>query len=385
MRIRRFEADDMPAALAQVREELGPDAVILSTRRVRGQRGMLGLLARPRVEVTAAIDREPAPRARAGEAPRVGPDESWRALQLSRAVVAPLEDELRELRRAVEQRRSQPAAPRAMAAEVAELRRVARAMAARVAEEDVDGPATGFRAAGLSPGLSRELGALAGERIGEGCSEDQAMIDVLAERLEAKLGPPRADVGHQLIVGPPGVGKTSTVAKEAGATADPHTRIVSTDAHRLGGSDALRAIARCLGIGFDEVASHDALARLASRPRTRVLVDTPGACRCDDQVLSHLDRFRHALGPRAEVQLVLSATTKECDLRMQIDRYRDLEPHAVVFTKLDESSDLGNLVNVLLEAGTPPLAWVGSGQHIPDDLEAPEPHDLARRVLAVTP
>ena len=167
--------------------------------------------------------------------------------------------------------------------------------------------------------------------------------------------------------------------------ADPQNHLVSTDAHRLGGSEALRGIARGLGIAFDEVASHEALARLARRPRTRVLVDTPGACRSDASCLTELQRLREALGPRAEVQLVLSATTKECDLRRQLARYRELEPGALVFTKLDESGELGNVVNVLLDAETPPLAWIGNGQHIPEDLEAPDPHELARRVMAGTP
>lgn len=385
MRIRRFEAETMQAALAEVREELGPDAVILSTRSARRDRGLRGLLAKPRVEVTAAIDRERelAPRGAGGR--RVGADDSWRTLQLNRALVAPLEEELRELRMAIEAAQRGQAPPPTLASEVAELRRVARAMAARVAEADVDGATTGFCAAGLSAGHARELGACASERIEQGCLEDQAMVDVLAERLEQKLGPPRADAGHQLVVGPPGVGKTTTLAKQAGARPDGPMRIVSTDAHRHGASEGLRNIARCLGVRFDEVASHDELARLARNPRTRVLVDTPGACRSDGRALSDLTLFRRALGARAEVQLVLSATTKERDLRQQLERYRGLEPQALVFTKLDESADLGNLVNVLLDGAAPPLTWIASGQHIPEDLEVPDPHDLARRVMAVSP
>ena len=150
--------------------------------------------------------------------------------------MAPLEEELRELRAAISGARSAPAAPPPLASEVAELRRLARALAARVGETDLDGPTTRYRAAGLSAGLSQELGASAGERIEQGCPEERAVVDVLAERLESRMRPPRTDAGHQLIVGAPGVGKTTTVAKEAGAEAGPHAQIVSTDAHRLGGS-----------------------------------------------------------------------------------------------------------------------------------------------------
>ena len=107
---------------------------------------------------------------------------------------------------------------------------------------------------------------------------------------------------------------------------------------------------------------------------------TVAACLAAD-----LAGFSRALGDGTEVQLVLSATTKQGDLLRQLERYRVLEPRSLVFTKLDESGELGSLVNVLLDEATPPLAWIADGQHIPDDLVAPEPHELARRVLAVSP
>ena len=73
----------------------------------------------------------------------------------------------------------------------------------------------------------------------------------MATRLEARLAPPRSDASHQLVVGAPGVGKTTTVAKELGWLADARTRLVTTDAHRLGGAEGLRGVAKRLGVPFD--------------------------------------------------------------------------------------------------------------------------------------
>ena len=112
-----------------------------------------------------------------------------------------------------------------------------------------------------------------------------------------------------------------------------------------------------------------------------MLVDTPGRGGEDPAALTELSLQRAALGEDAQVQLVVSATTKECDLRRQLSRYRNLEPNALVVTHVDDSIDLGNVVNILLEDTTPPLAWIGSGQRVPDDFDVPDATALARRVL----
>lgn len=387
MRIKRYEAETMQAALAEVREELGPDAVILNTRSVRRDRGIFGMLAKPRVEVTAASDSPHASAQRKTKSRdgRVTADDSWRSLQASRAMIAPLEDELREIRATLESvRAAEPSEP-GLALEIAELRRLARAMAAQVGESVSGSASARYRAAGLSTGLACELGAAAEERLADGAETEQVFVDVLAERLAPRLAPPRGDRGHQLVVGAAGVGKTTSVAKQAGWFPDPHTRVVSTDAHRLGGSEGLRGIADCLGIRFDLVASQEALARLIERADGCAIVDTPGTGAEDPERLGELAAFRRSLGERASVQLVVSATTKECDLRRELARYEFLEPQSLIVTKVDESSELGNVVNLLLDESAPPLAWIGKGQNVPEDFDAPSPADLARRVMEVSP
>ena len=384
MLIKRFEAETMADALAQVKRELGPDAIVLSTRTLRRDAGVFGLFARPGVEVTAAMDRDQraadnAPRAAQA---RVGADSSWRVLQASRSLIEPLEEEIRSLRAAIECRGSgEPTPAPSLADEVAELRRLARHLAERVPEPPAPESMARYRAAGLSLPLARDLAGAAEERVRDGMQRDEAEHHALASRIESRLVPPRTDVSHQLVVGAPGVGKTTTVAKELGWLADPRTRVVSTDVHRLGGAEGLRSAAKRLGVPFDVARSADALAQLAARRRARVLVDTPGRSRGDSDALADLALYRSALGAGAQVQVVLAATTKECDLRHQLARYRYLEPAALVVTKLDESLGLGNVMNVVLDESSPKLAWIGHGQRVPEDLSHPDPRALATRVL----
>lgn len=384
MLIKRFEAETTREALAAVKETFGPEAVILSTRNVRSARGPFGLLGKTVVEVTAAIDREPELEKRSA---RGGPTESWRALQMSRAVVAPLEEELRALRRSFEraqaERAKQERAERpSLSEEVAELRRATRALLARVPEARVDDPEAQYQAAGLSAALCADIGNDARARIHDGCGREDALVGALAERLEAKLATPRRDGGHRLVIGGPGVGKTTTVAKQAALIGDRYTRLVSADAHRHGGSASLRGLSKALGFKVDVVTHPDALVRIAGKRNARVVVDTPGCARDDRDALHELTELGGALGDDREVQLVVSATTKECDLREELAHYRCLQPGSLIVTKVDDSSDLGNVINLLLEAATPPLAWIGKGQRIPEDLVTPDSEKLARQALA---
>ncbi|MEM7409177.1 MAG: hypothetical protein AAF430_02950 [Myxococcota bacterium] len=382
MLIKRFEAETPQDALAAVRETLGPDALILSTKSVRRRRGAFGLLAKTVVEVTAASQRQ-APAE--PEASHTGRDASWKSLEVSRAVVAPLEREIHALRSWLEQAEFGRTPPPSLGQEIAELRRLTRAMVARVPEASADRSSAHFRAAGIAEGFAALLGQDAEARIDTGEVAEEARIAALAARLEGKLAAPRPEAGHTLVVGAPGVGKTTTVGKWAGHNANADTRVVTTDAHRHGGVASLKGIAKALGVRLDVATSPDSLARIAEKRGGRLVVDTPGQGRDDRESLAELSHQRAALGEHASVQLVLSAGTQEADLRQQLARYAFLRPEAVVVSKLDDSAALGGLVNVLLEPDTPPVSWVGTGQRIPDHFVPPDAFALARQVLHTCP
>lgn len=391
MHIKSFTATTLSAALLQVKQEFGPDALVLSSRKLRRDDGWFGLLGKPVFEVVAAIDRD---RRAESVAPRpeplVKPDPSWQTLSLSKALVDPLHTELRGLRRTLERTRFEREADDSLRAELRELRyAVSRLSPAEdepgSCESDEAAYRATLRAVGLSSAHAESIAAEAALRTRD--SKGEPLIEALVERIDSRLTLPRPeDVNPVLMVGAAGVGKTTTVAKLAAQTpgSRPATALVTTDTLRLGAETQLRTWAERLDVPFAAAAdSHDLAGRVRSFGRRKVLIDTAGRGRNDASALPELERLRAALDPSAHVHLVVSATTKEADLRSQILRYRSLRPDALVVAKSDESTDFGSVVNVLLDPDTPPLAWLGSGQRIPEDLELADPERVAARMMGV--
>lgn len=387
MHIKRYQAATMEEVLREVRQELGPEALVLSTRSVRRGGGVFGWLGRSVVEVVAAVDRE---RRFASSAPASSvreADPSWRSLSITQSLLDPIEAEIRTLRRSVD----------AIAAahgreswheELAELRRAVTCLSAQ--RSPVGNPVMEqLVTAGWAPQHARELARAA--NLGADTREtDAALVDTLAARLDARLPPPRDDDSGSvtLIVGSCGAGKTTTIAKLAGrrTNAPGEFGILSTDVHRAGGVEPLRALSAERRIAFATASSPEDTGRQLQKLRARrVLVDTCGQARRDPAGLMELARFRSACGDRAQVHLVLDATKKEEDLRAELSRFTPMKPDSLILTHADETESLTSVANLLLDAGTPPLSWLGVGRRVPDDLVVPEPRVLARQMLGISP
>ncbi len=387
MHIKRYEAATLEEALGRIKAELGPDALVLSTRRVRRDGGLFGWLGKPIVEVVAALDRElrrpdaPPKRADAPHVPMREPHPSWRDLSMTRALLEPIEAELRALRRSFDG--FQPASGDAMRDEIAELRRRVERLGTRSTGRK-DPVADRLIALGFAAQSAKSLAAAARERAHqEGADPDAALVDLLTCRLDPRLLPPRDDAPEPitLLVGACGVGKTTTLAKLAGR-AESGVGIVTTDVHRAGGAEPLRALAAAHAIPIAAATSaDDALARIDALRTRRVLVDTSGAGRTDPVAHAELVRLRGVLGRRARVYLVVSATTKEEDLRAELRRFAPLAPDALIVAKCDDTEGLVSIGNLVLDERTPPLAWLGTGRRVPEDLVVPEPRALAVRLL----
>ncbi len=404
MHIKRFEAPTLLEAVRAVKEALGPDALVLQTRRIRRDGGLFGLFGRSMVELTAAVDRdvrrgdEPgrtsasadtlsrtqrrvasldedgdatflrakgANEERAGGGRGARPDRSWDELRMVRALLEPMERELGQLRTIVETLARPAGATEALSVEVAALRR---AMAAISAGES--GARAGFGPPAESSARGRGERARATSR------------EALLQQLDARLAPPRDDEGPRirLLVGATGVGKTTTLAKLAarGECGARGVAVVSTDGFRVGAEGQLRTYADLLGVPFALATSAEDLLRQVERfGGRRIWIDTAGRGPGDEVGLGELLRCRNALGDRARVDLVLSATTRAEDQRREIARHRALRPDGLIVTKVDETSSPAGVVDLALDDGLPPLRWLGTGQRVPEDLRVPDPAQLA--------
>lgn len=347
MKLHRFLAKDAPAGLAQIRRDLGPDAVVVTSRRtgdgIEFLAGRYGELAQAPAEQPRS---SPLPEREEGGLIRS-------ELVKLRAL---LQNQLAGLAWGMEKRRHP--------------------VRVRVLQK--------MLAAGFSPRLARHLAA----RMPGGLSATQAeawLRQVLVRNLSVldKDSRPGIRPGIWALVGPTGHGKTTTLAKLAAGAVQAHGRenvaLLSIDTYRIGAQPQLQAYAGMLGVDailLDDVqALPGALARLAG---TRcVLIDAAGFNHDDPRLAAQLEVLGRA---RAACLLTLAASTQGGLANQILLRYRGLPLAGAVLTKLDEGGQWAPVLDCLMRARLP-VACVASGQRVPEDLHAANPAYLVDRAL----
>ena len=363
MKIVRHTAPDMRQALRAVREQLGEEAVILSSRRTAQG-----------VEITAAVDFDagsleaPAAIATPAAAPAPAPA---RAAPASAAVLPapeppPLFAEQSDVRAEI------------MGKELQTLRRMLETQLAQLAWNDRT------RRAPVHTELLRELTEI-------GIAQDLAdhIISQLDERVDLTQGRRFAIAGlsqYLLVtgdrwldnggtvafVGATGVGKTTMLAKLAVRWILRHgpkdLALVASDTVRIGAQDQMQALGQLLGVPVHVPERFEALPELVSRlERHRlVLIDTPGSSLRDAQLGARLAVLANCAS-RLETALVLGASTQAGALEEAVQRFRPANPASCLLTKLDEATSLGGALSVLIRARLP-LSYTSDGQRVPEDL-----------------
>lgn len=386
MRPRRYEVADMPEALRRIRDDLGPDAVILDCRPLRPT-GLLGLLRRSRrgLEVWAApgapawADR-PVPFSYLYPAPRPLPAEDAPAARLEeeiRASIARLESAVAELTR------SGRVGQLPGALQQQHRRLIERGLEVALAEELVQAVAEELSARALD---SEELVASATRRH--------------LERRIAVRGPIQVERGRGkvvFLVGPTGVGKTTTLAKlAAGFALVQRKRVVlaTMDTYRIAAVPQLRTYADIMGLPTAVAYSPQELAELLARyaDADLVLVDTPGRSHRRADQIAELRAFRE-VAPMAEVYLTVAAPTRYEDMLEIAESFAghlhvtadqmppsDARLDGLVLTKLDETTAYGAAVSLACRTGLP-VSYLTTGQNVPEDLEVATSSRLAGLVV----
>lgn len=186
------------------------------------------------------------------------------------------------------------------------------------------------------------------------------------------------------LVGPPGVGKTTTLVKLAaryGANSRFPLQIISMDNYRVAASEQLRTYASVLGIGFDALPSAASLQKTLRQYEAKelILIDTPGYGWRDFPAAEDLAGVLRNAGS-ATIHLVVSASMKPGDLSRVADLYELFGYHSILFTKVDETSTIGPLVSESA-LRRKPLSYLCGGQRIPEDLEVATRDRILERVL----
>jgi flagellar biosynthesis protein FlhF len=353
MHLKWFKGRQMPEVMRRVREELGPEAVILHSKAARPW-GPLRFLGGGGVEILAAVDRPESPPIPSTPHVQPAPTPSTETMRA----------ELAELRTLFVRSAGDRLVPHALGA-----------MYERLLSGGMD-PALAVRILNSVPPYQadRDLGDAAGCRAVE---EHMAGMIAVAG-CAVTPGPLRV-----ALVGPAGAGKTTTLAKLAARAQITGGRIaiVNADGSGFGGSGPLEPFASLLEVPYLLALTPEELAAPLPLPAARacVLIDTPGVGPDDRHGLRHLQELLRAAAPD-EVHLVLSATSKAADTRAAVRTFSAMGVTHLLFTHLDETASCASVIDVCIESGLP-LSFVGTGRDIPGDLDPADPRRLIRRTL----
>ena len=203
------------------------------------------------------------------------------------------------------------------------------------------------------------------------------------EIVPAKSGPKAV-----FFIGPTGVGKTTTIAKIASKfTVEDKKRValLTTDTFRIAAAEQLRTYAGILEAPFRVIYTMQELedAIRDFKDYDYILIDTTGHSHQNEEQKAAMKELVHCVDGMVEKEifLVLSATTKYRDLVNIADSYKDVEGYKLIFTKLDETSAFGNILNLKFHTGAS-LSYVTCGQNVPDDIEKFNPQKTVKSLLS---
>ncbi len=472
MQVKVFESEDMSSALRMIKEELGPDALILSSRTIR--KGGMGLFGKPMLEVTAAIDDDARMQSGKGSSPERSalgdspPSSSSDMPPIAKPFLEHIDDAEDELSYAQIWRRQRVinspedvAAPSErgpeqktpyghqfehdsaatghgvrnhrgddydvdqLRAELGSLRKMVGDLVEelplqleRLARPRISLPQTPTAGASTTRRSDTSYGAVTDlvntlEDYGIEVETAQTIAHFVAgqlsasqladkEHLRAFLRSTIADLvqthgsifpeqegGKRRIalIGPTGVGKTTTIAKLAAAyllAGGRKVALITIDTYRIAAVEQLKVYGEIMNLPVEVVVRPEQLEQVLARHQNKdlVLIDTAGRSPRDSVSLDELQAFL-AVDPDIETHLVLSATTRDRDLNEIYKRFSVLSPRSLLVTKLDECDSAGVLLNVHVRHNCP-LSYIANGQKVPEDIVLLTPEYIGDLVLKST-
>ena len=385
MRVRIFTGQSVQEAMNKVKLELGREAVILHTRRFKTG-GMLGLFGNERVEVMAAVDDAllETPAVKTVVAPAIPPVAATMPPQHLQETVVPVSAPLTPAKSAEPEWKQ----------ELAEMRSLLERALHESRQETHD-----FASAAVEKLLQADVLQPVAESLvrqdpilyqWKGTLTEPAFTERLERLVEQGLGKVsgvtlNGSAPHIVaLLGPTGVGKTTTIAKLAAYFSlqkGMRVSLITADTYRISAVEQLKTYAEIMGLQLEIVYAPQELAKALAKCKGSqlVLLDTAGRSPKNKEQLEELQLLLSQV-PQAEKHLVLSLTTCNRDALEIAKRFSVCAPDKVLFTKLDEASRCGVILNVLQQFPMK-LSYVTNGQNVPDDLQIVSPAWLAKELL----
>jgi len=379
MKIKRFLAKSMREAIRLVREEQGPDAVILSNRRVGAEIEVVAAVdydvsliqqvqrqaaqETREVQDTPAVEKVAAEKSVAAPKPVINPE----PIKTDNIEITQVREELSDIRRLME---------RQLAGLI--WKDLKQSQPERVAVLSV------LNDIGLDNELARQI---AGE-VPEDTDSERARflpLGLLSRKIPVVKDDPVLEGGVIALIGPTGVGKTTTLAKLAARYAENFgTRdlaLVTTDHYRIGAQEQLFTYGRLLGIPVHTASNSAELAELMTRlsDRKMVLIDTAGMAPRDVNLAAQFSELQGISKP-IKTFLVMAANSQAGSLNEIVNRFGTTPLAGCILTKLDESTRIGGALSVAISHNLP-IAYTTDGQKVPEDLQQAKADRLVIRAM----
>ncbi len=396
MRIKKFEGETLQGALAKVKKDFGPDAVILHTKTYK-RGGLFGLFGRNVTEVTAGIDinitsktaslqtatatKPPVVEIGKANANINEPEKNiFSSYQRVEDISFKNESLLRELNEGKISLNTAFRPVKEIGTSNITLKNGLGRLQKLLIENGVEENLVYRTLQSINSQLNEQ-------QINTKGVAEQYLFEYVASMVKTS-GPIKTSPGAVKLItfiGPTGVGKTTTIAKLAAKYAlieNKKVVLISADTYRIAADLQLKKYGEIMGIPVEIVLTPNDLQKVINKyiDKDFIFLDTAGRSPRNKKHLVELKEFLEVYSP-VEIHLVISAVTKYYDALSIINNFGLVPIHRILFTKLDETKNYGILLNLSVSSGGIPISYITIGQTVPDDIEVAEPKVLSRLII----
>ena len=386
MIIKKYEAQTEKEAILMAKNELGKDAIVMNIKTVK-PRGIYRFFRKPAVEVTAAVDDAPQKETKPdmdkllskSMLKTVSQPVQEKMPELAEVKETAIEKKLNNLQNLLEKQLNSVSAEEEKEEELSQNDEYLLLIFRQLVDNEVDET------------YAKQIV----DEIRNSLKKDSPVDHILTnvyQKLVLKLGEPKfidlqnTEKKFIFFIGPTGVGKTTTIAKIAShlkLQENAKIALITSDTYRIAAVEQLRTYASILGVPLSVVYTKEELEEEKQKYKDYdlVLIDTAGRShRNEEQKHDLLDLINTVEEERRDVFLVLSSTTKYKDLIRITETYKVIDDFGIIFTKLDETTCIGNILNIKLLTNAP-LSYTTWGQNVPDDFGCMDAQNIAKKLL----
>ena len=384
MLIKKFQANTNAEAIMLAMEELGKDAIIMSVKNIN-PRGIYKLFKKPTVEVTAAIDDSITAEERRQKEREKKQNSIFNVTEEEKKEVKvdntqQLEQKLDNLQNIIE-KQIQEKPVKEVEDKISDDKNLEclKLIYNQMIDNEVDEVYANQIITEIEQNLKKD-------------SPINQILSAIYQKIVLKLGPSKSmeledgNTRFVFFIGPTGVGKTTTIAKIASSLVMEKKKkiaFVTSDTYRIAAVEQLRTYANILDVPMFVIYDAEEMKRLRDELQEYdvVLVDTAGRSHKNREQRDDIERLILSIPEEErEIYLVLSVTTKYRDLLKITETYSQISNYRLVFTKLDETASLGNILNIRMATGAD-LSYATFGQNVPDDISRTNAQLIAKQLL----